>query len=44
MGDSEREGLAGERERVTVMGVVVGIGQKVVFGEDAAGVEGAGHS
>ena len=44
VGDFEMEGLAVEREQATVMGVVVGIGQKVVFGEDIAGVEGAGHS
>jgi len=33
-----------EREQATVMGVVVEIAQKLVFGEDIAGVEGAGRS
>jgi hypothetical protein len=45
VGGSEEFDWVAEREQVTVMGVMVGIAQKVVFGEDIAAVdvEGADH-
>lgn len=47
MGGFEGPDWVAVREQVTVMGVVVGIAQKIVFGEDediaAVDVEGADH-
>jgi len=43
VGGFEQYDWVAVREQVTVMDVVVGIAQKVVFGEDIAGVEGAVH-